>query len=65
MKASDEFRDKAFKLCQCANGLQDLESKVEYESLAFVYMCLADQVESESVEWSKCRDLAGEHSHRS
>ena len=65
MKSSDEFRDKAFSLCQCANRIQDLDSKVEYESLAFVYMCLADQVESELIEWNKCGDSAGERAYRS
>jgi hypothetical protein len=57
MKASDEYRNTALKLCQRANGVQELDIKVEYESLAFAYMCLAEQADRESTEWAECRDL--------
>jgi hypothetical protein len=57
VKQSDEYREKALRLCQRANAVPDLDLKVEYEALAFTFMCLAEQVDSEMAEWAECRDL--------
>lgn len=57
MKQSDEYREKALRLCQRANAIADLDLKVEYESLAFTFMCLAEQADREIAEWAEWRDL--------
>jgi hypothetical protein len=57
MKASDQYRNAALRLCQRANGIRSLDVRVEYESLAFAYMCLAEQADREAEEWAECRDL--------
>ena len=57
MEASYKYRDVALKLCQKANSVQDLDLRVEYEALAFAYMCLAEQAGREPAEWAECRDL--------
>jgi hypothetical protein len=53
MKASDVYRHKALELCQKANTQSDFDLRVEYEALAFAYMCLADQTERDWVEWDQ------------
>lgn len=49
--ASDRYRDRALKLCQRANAVRDRNVRVEYESLAFAYMSLAEQAERELAGW--------------
>ncbi len=48
-KSGDEYRRKALELCTRANEQRDPALRVEYENLAFLYMKLADKVESTSV----------------
>ena len=53
-KASDECRQQALRLCERANVVHDSNLRVEYESLAFAYMCLAEQMDADCSEWSEC-----------
>ena len=53
MKTSDVYRHEALRLCQKANAQPDFELRVEYESLAFAYMCLAEQTERDLLEWDE------------
>jgi hypothetical protein len=57
MRPSDACRHQALKLCKQANAIEDPDLRVEYESLAFAYMCLAEQMDAERSEWAECRDL--------
>jgi hypothetical protein len=45
MKASDQFRYTALRLCHKANDVQNANVRVEYESLAFAYMSIAELVD--------------------
>jgi hypothetical protein len=65
MQASDEYRVEALRLCRRATGISDPDMKVEYESLAFAYMCLAQQADCELAEWAECCDLVGSQSRQS
>jgi hypothetical protein len=56
-KASDECRQQALRLCERANVVHDFNLRVEYESLAFAYMCLAAQMDADCSEWSECLNL--------
>ena len=56
MKASDQYRNAALRLCQRANGVRSLDVRVEYESLAFEYMFLAERADREAVEWGESCD---------
>lgn len=42
---AEEYRQKAVELCSKAKQQSDFAVRVEYESLAFHYMDLADQIE--------------------
>lgn len=53
MKTSDVYRREALRLCQKANAQPDFDLRVEYESLAFAYMCLAEQTERDLLEWDE------------
>ena len=64
MRASDEYRIKALRLCRRAKSTSDPDVKVEYESLAFAYLCLAEQADCESAEWAEC-DCVGSPSQQS
>jgi hypothetical protein len=57
MSASDIYRQRALELCQRANAQSNFDIRTEYESLAFAYMCLAEQTESDLLEWA-CVDAA-------
>lgn len=46
---ADDYRCKALELCARADEQRDPALRVEYENLAFLYMELADKVESTSV----------------
>jgi len=52
MSASDIYRNKAIRLCERANEEPNLDIRTKYKSLAFAYMCLAREVESEILEWT-------------
>ena len=54
MSESDVYRQKALQLCQKANAQATFELRVEYESLAFVYMCLAEETDRDHLEWEPC-----------
>ena len=54
---SDECRRQALRLCERANFIRDFDLRVEYETLAFAYMCLAEQMETGCPEWAECRNL--------
>lgn len=43
--AVDEYRRKALELCARANQQSDYSLRVEYETLAFLYMELAEKAE--------------------
>ena len=49
---SDECRRQALRLCERANFIRDFDLRVEYETLAFAYMCLAEQMETGCPEWA-------------
>ena len=57
MRTSGECRQRALRLCERANVILDVNLRVEYESLAFAYMCLAEQMDAESAEWAECLSL--------
>jgi len=57
VNTSDECRREALRLCEQANLIRDVNIRVEYESLAFAYMCLAEQMDSERPESAECREL--------
>jgi hypothetical protein len=52
MSASDIYRQRALELCQRANAQSNFDIRTEYESLAFAYMCLAEQIENDLLEWA-------------
>ena len=52
MSASNAYRQKALELCQKANAQSNFDLRTEYESLAFAYMCVAEQMDSDLLEWA-------------
>lgn len=52
------LQERGLKLCRRANGIQDVEHRAEYESLAFAFMCPAEQTDREVAEWAECPDPA-------
>jgi hypothetical protein len=56
MPSAEAYRQKALELCAAANKTTDPFIRAELESLAFVYMRLAEQTERTAAEAADTRN---------
>ena len=52
MSKSEIYRQRALQLCERANAQPTFDLRTEYEALAFAYMCLAREIETDFLEWT-------------